>query len=294
MLPADVAGSNASATPPAAPVPPPPSTPADLAAALQASGAQRLKDAETADGGLARLLAGAGTAQLLAAEDLARAAGIALAALPLAPPTDVAVPGNTLPGGTGTAPPSLPTASCVSGSRSSTADLGSAVASVVAGELELVYAYQAALTRLGPASAGPASDFLTRHGVLRGQAEAMSRSHCAAVPLRQPGYGLSQEFLADPAAGLGTLEAGTLPVLGDVVALSVGSDRAWAVLALESAARRTVHWGATPGPFPGVVLDESILPELPEAAPAPGPSITGPALPPSPSVASAYLASHRH
>jgi hypothetical protein len=275
MLSADVAGSNAAAAPPAAPVPPP-STPADLAAALQASGAQRLKDAETADGGMARLLAGAGTAQLLAAEDLARAAGIPLAALPAAPPTDVTVPGNALPGGTGTAPPSLPTASCVSGSLSSTADLGSAVASVVAEELELVYAYQAALTRLGPASAGPASDFLTRHGVLRGQAEAMSRSHCVAVPLRQPGYGLSPAFLADPAAGLGTLEAGTLPVLGDVVALSVGSDRAWAVSALESAARRTVHWGATPGPVPGVVLAESLLPELPEAAPAPGPSTTGP------------------
>jgi hypothetical protein len=103
----------------------------------------------------------------------------------------------------------------------------------------------------------------------------MGRSRCAALPPRQPGYVLGQAFLADPAAGLGTLEAGTLPVLGDVVALSEGSDRTWALSALQSAARRTVYWGVPPGPVPGVVLDESLLPQLPEEAPAPGPSTTG-------------------
>ncbi|HCB56800.1 MAG TPA: DUF4439 domain-containing protein, partial [Arthrobacter bacterium] len=81
MLPADGDAGNASAPPPSAPVAPPSTVPG-LAAALQASGAQRLKDAETADGGMARLLAGAGIAQLLAAGDLATVAGIALAPLP--------------------------------------------------------------------------------------------------------------------------------------------------------------------------------------------------------------------
>ncbi|HET7140479.1 MAG TPA: ferritin-like domain-containing protein [Arthrobacter sp.] len=269
MLPADGAGSNASAPPPSAPVAPP-STVSGLAAALQASGVQRLKDAETADGGMARLLAGAGTAQLLAAEDLAPAAGIALAPLPLA-----SLSGSALPGGAGTDPDDSPTPSCSSGSRSPAADLGAALVSALEGELELVYAYQAALTRLNPASVAPASDFLARHGVLRDQAEAMSRSRCAALPPRQPGYVLGQAFLADPAAGLGTLEAGTLPVWGDVVAHSEGSHRTWALSALQSAARRTVCWGAPPGPVPGVVLDESLLPQLSEEAPAPGPPTTG-------------------
>ncbi|ALV40314.1 hypothetical protein AU252_03305 [Pseudarthrobacter sulfonivorans] len=247
----------------------PPSTTADFAAALQASGAQRLHDAETADGGMARLLAGTGTAQLLAAEDLASATGIALAALPGSGPSSPASPAAVASFTASRA------ASCASEAAASTGvNLGSALSLAVEGELELVYAYQAALTRLNSGSAGPASNFLAQHTALRGEAEAMGRSRCAAVPSRQPGYVLSQAFLADPAAGLGTLEAGTLPVLGDVVALSDGRDRRWALSALQSAARRTVYWGASPGPVPGVVLDEALLPPLPEPVSTPGTSTT--------------------
>lgn len=250
----------------------PPSTTADFAAALQASGAQRLQDAETADGGMARLLAGTGTAQLLAAEELASAAGIALAPLPVAGPSSLASPAAPTPA-TASAAASCPSEAAVA-DASTGADLGSAIASAVAGELELVYAYQAALTRLNSGLAAPASNFLAQHVTLRNEAEAIGRSHCAAVPLRQPGYALSQVFLADPAAGLGTLEAGILPVLGDLVSLSEGRDREWALSALESAARRTAHWGASPGPVPGMVLDEALLPPLPEPVSTPGPSAT--------------------
>ncbi|MCO4273651.1 ferritin-like domain-containing protein [Pseudarthrobacter sp. HLT3-5] len=281
MLPADAAGDPALDRTATAPVPAPstalatvtpPSTTADFAAALQASGAQRLHDAETADGGMARLLAGAGTAQLLAAEDLASATGISLAPLPGADSSPTASPAPTPPVTASAA------ASCASeaavANASTGADLGSAFASAVAAELELVYAYQAALTRLNSGSAAPASNFLAQHGILRNEAEAMGRSHCAAVPQRQPGYALSQVFLADPAAGLGTLEAGTLPALGDLVALSEGRDRVWALSALQSAARRTVHWRASPGPVPGMVLDEALLPPLPEPVSTPQTSTT--------------------
>lgn len=279
MLPADVAGSSASAPPPIATVAPPPTVPG-LAAALQASGAQRLKDAETADGGMARLLAGAGTAQLLAAEDLATAAGISLVPLPVPPLSGGALPGSALSGGAlsggaGTDPAGLPGPSCGSGSASPAANVDAALVPALEGEWELVYAYQAAMTRLDPASVAPASDFLSRHAALSTEAAARLEARCAAVPPRPPGYALSQAFLADPATGLGTLEAGTLPVLADVVALSEGSDRVWALSALQSAARRTARWGVQPGPVPGVVLDESLLPQLPEAAPATGPSSTG-------------------
>lgn len=278
MLPADAAGDPAldgaatdAATAPATVTPP--STTADFAAALQTSGAQRLQDAETADGGMARLLAGAGTAQLLAAEDLASATGMVLAPLPGAGSSS-ASPAPTMPV-TASAAASCPSKAAVADAGTG-ADLGSAFVSAVAGELELVYAYQAALTRLDSGSAAPASDFLARHRVLRGEAEAMGMSRCAAVPPRQPGYALSQAFLADPAAGLGTLEAGTLPVLGDLVALSEGPERAWSLSALQSAARRTVYWGASAGPVPGVLLDEAVLPQLPAAAPTVGPSRTSP------------------
>ncbi|WP_426986891.1 DUF4439 domain-containing protein [Pseudarthrobacter sp. Y6] len=277
MLPADAAGDPAldgAATDAATALAtvPSPSTTADFAAALQASGAQRLQDAVTADGGMARLLAGAGTAQLLAAEDLASATGLALAPLRGAGSSSPASPGPTTPF-TASAATSCASEAAVA-DASTGADLGSAFASAVAGELELVYAYQAALTRIDSGSAAPASDFLARHRVLRGEAEAMGRSLCAAVPLRQPGYALSQAFLANPAAGLGTLEAGTLPVLGDVVALSEGREREWALVALQSAARRSVYWGASPGPVPGMVLDEALLPPLPEPVSTPGPSTT--------------------
>ncbi|MGY4542951.1 hypothetical protein ACVWY0_002877 [Arthrobacter sp. UYNi723] len=282
MLPADAAGDPAPDVAATAPVPapatalptdtPPSTTTADFAAALQASGAQRLQDAETADGGMARLLAGTGTAQLLAAEDLASATGIALAPPQAAGSSSPASTAPTMPVSASAA------ASCASeaaaADASSGVDLGSALALVVESELELVYAYQAALTRLNSGSAAPASNFLAQHGVLRSEAEAMGRSRCAAVPLRQPGYALSQAFLADPAAALGTLEAETLPVLGDVVALSEGPERAWALSALQSAARRTVHWGASPSPVPGMVLDEALLPPLPEPVSTQGTSTT--------------------
>ncbi|HET7139049.1 MAG TPA: DUF4439 domain-containing protein [Arthrobacter sp.] len=279
MLPAGVASTSASAPTPSAPVASPPTVPG-LATALQASGAQRLKDAESADGGMARLLAGAGTAQLLAAADLATAAGIPLVPLPVAPLSGGALPGSAisgsaLSGSAGTASAGLPGPSCASGSGSPAADLDAALVLALEGEWELVYAYQAALTRLDPASVAPASDFLVRHAALSTEAAARLGAHCAAVPPRPPGYALGQEFLAGPAAGLGTLEAGMLPVLGDAVALSEGSDRVWALSALQSAASMTAHWGVPPGPVPGVVLDESLLPHLPEGAPATGPSSTG-------------------
>jgi hypothetical protein len=279
MLPADAAGDPApdgaaTARATARPTFTPPSTTADFAAALQASGAQRLQDAETADGGMARLLAGAGTAQLLAAGDLASATGTELAALPRAGSSSPASPAPTTPSAASAA---TSCASEAAANASTGADLGSAVASAVAGELELVYAYQAALTRINSGSAAPASDFLAQHRVLRDEAEAMARSRCASAPLRQPGYALSQEFLADPSAVLGTLEAGTLPVLGDVVALSEGRERVWALSALQSAARRTDYWGASPGPVPGMVLDEALLPPLREPVSTRGtPTTAGP------------------
>jgi hypothetical protein len=134
----------------------------------------------------------------------------------------------------------------------------------VEAELEAVYGYQAALTRLDPASAATASDLLEQHHDLVEGAVHYSRVHCAAVPPQQPGYVLSQAFLDAPAAGLGRIEAGTLPVYGDVVATSQGATRKWAISALLDAARRTVHWGTDPGPLPGLTLDESQLPQLPQ------------------------------
>ncbi|WP_306904863.1 DUF4439 domain-containing protein [Arthrobacter pascens] len=272
-------------------MPPRPSSTAELAVALSASGVQRLKDSETADGGMARLLAGAGTAQLLAAQDLAATAGVPADALPAPAPDPGSATGQAgdlggagdlgateqpeatpAPSGTQAGPacagpvPSAGASAAPSAAASgaaTSASLASALSAAVESEQEVVYGYQAALTRLDQASVVPASHLLEQHQELAAEAAAQGRMHCAAVPPQQPGYALTEAFLAAPAAGLGQLEAGTLTVYGDVVALSAGPTRSWAVAALLGAARRTLHWGADTGPLPGVLLDQSELPQLP-------------------------------
>lgn len=252
--------------------PVPPASVGEFAAALQSSAARRLKDAETADGGMARLLAGAGTAQLLAAEDVAEASGVPLAALAAPePPGPTASPtARDTPGATASAP-----ASCPAEPTGARPGPGSALASTAAAELELVYAYQAALTRLDAASAAPASGFLAQHQELHDDADTMAQARCAATAPQPAGYALSETFLAAPATVLGTLEAGTVPAYGDLVALTEGPTRVWALSALQSAARRTLHWGGALGPVPGLVLAEAELPQLPEATPSPEPPPTG-------------------
>lgn len=252
--------------PPTAPAVPSVSSVTELAAALSLSGARRLSDAETADGGIARLLAGTGTAQLLAAKDIAAAAGVPAEAAPSAAPdeADEATEAGKAEGGAVPEESTAPDAGCTTAEPASgRASLASALAAAVEAEQEAVYGYQAALTRLDSASAAPASDLLKQHQALAGEALIQSKINCASVTPQQPGYTLSETFLHAPAAGLGRLEAGTLPVYGDVVALSEGRTRSWAVSALVAAARRALHWGTDPGAVPGVPLDESQLPQLP-------------------------------
>lgn len=237
-----------------------PSTAAEFAAALSASGARRLTDALEADGGMARLLAGAGAAQLLVARDVAASAGIPAEELP-----GWQEPGA--PAGQATRTP----AECPSSGPSGEGDddrggVGedSALTAALDSERETIYGYQAALTRLDPAAAAQASALLAEHLDLAEQAEAYATMHCAAVPPTPPGYVLDSAFLSAPAAGLSHLESGTLPAYGDVVAFSTAPTRGWAVSALVSAAKRTIVWGGDPGAIPGLELDEAQLPPLPD------------------------------
>ncbi|XAS67787.1 ferritin-like domain-containing protein [Micrococcaceae bacterium Sec5.7] len=238
-----VAASGAHASNETVPVPP---SASGLVAALATSGGQRLADAETADGGMARLLAAIGAAQLVQAAALAAASGIPA---PAAPVRDIPAVAGSCP-----APAPAPAG----------ASLEAALSVAVKTEVETVYGYQVALTRLDGAAAASASGLLARHENMVDEAEAQSRVHCVAIPPREPGYTLGDLFLAAPATGLGSLESGTLPVYGDLVALSEGSTRTWAISGLLNAAQRAVQWGADPGPVPGVVLDTAQLPPLPE------------------------------
>ncbi|MFP5367233.1 MAG: DUF4439 domain-containing protein, partial [Actinomycetes bacterium] len=275
-------------------------TPADLAAALSASGLQRLRDAETADGGMARLLAGAGTAQLLAAGKLAAASGVAVETLPHAAaaapggsnavgspsstpgPTDCPSPQPVPTGLPATGSPAPAAAPATDGDARASARpavpalqasaLGAALSAAGAAEHQGVYAYQAALPRLAPDQTLIAQGFLEQHQELASEAAAHARAACLEPAIQQPGYVLDPGFLAAPAAGLAALELAALPVYGDLVAHADGDVRKWAIAALQSTARRAVQWGGDPGPVPGIALDPEQLPGLsaaPTASPAP-------------------------
>ena len=233
---------------------------AEVVQALAASGRARIRDASEADGGLARLLAGTGTAQLLAAGRLAAAAGLP-APQGTAPLPDADASGAAASASPCVAPPATAAAPESTGSGAS-AGARQALAAVTVAEQQAIYAYQAALPRLAPAEAGPASEFLGQHKGLAASAEARFRHACGVPVPQQPGYILDGGFLAAPVAGLGRIEASTLAAYGDAVALTQGQDRAWALGALESTAVRAARWGADPGPVPGLILDVGQLPAL--------------------------------
>ncbi|MDP9988119.1 DUF4439 domain-containing protein [Arthrobacter sp. FW306-05-C] len=271
MSPAPETGA---ATPPASATPSSTAGPASVAGLVQAlagSGTARLKDAETADGGMARLLAGAGTAQILAAGRLAAATGVPV------PEATAAATVEEVPAQETASPcPSPSAAASQKGARPGTAaGVREALAAVVTAEEEAAYGYQAALPRLGPAEAGPASEFLARHRELADTGEERLRLACGTAVPQQPGYVLDSAFLAAPAAGLGRLEAATLASYGALVALSQGQDRKWALSALQAAAGRALRWGTDPGAVPGLTLDVNQLPNLPAVTGRP--AGTGPA-----------------
>ena len=235
-----------------------PRSAAVLVQALAVSGRTRVKDAETADGGMARLLAGIGTAQLIAAGRLAAASGVPL---PQEDAEEAEVPGTAATASPCPSPSAM--AAQETAKPGTPPGTGQALAAAISAEHQAVYGYQAALPRLAPAEAGPASEFLARHKELASAAEEHLRLACGGSVPQQPGYVLGPGFLDAPAAALGKLEAATLASYGNVVALSQGQDRRWALAALQSAAGRALRWGADPGPVPGLALDAGQLPALP-------------------------------
>lgn len=246
---------------------------AGLVAALAESGSERLAAAAVADGGMARLLAAVGTAQLLQASALATATGTAAP-----PPPGVAAPqlAGACPSGSAAGPPTPSASPSPEGStQSGAASLQAALAATVRAESEAVYGYQVALPRLDGAASKSASEQLARHEALLSGAESLGRMHCSPVPPRDAGYALDKSFLASPAAGLGGLETATLPVYGDLVALSEGETRQWAIAALFDAGRRAVFWGRNPGALPGVAADPASFPPLPADSPAPAATPSG-------------------
>jgi hypothetical protein len=151
-----------------------------------------------------------------------------------------------------------------------------ALGAAVRTELQSVYGYQVALTRLGGEPAKAAAGQLARHEALLSGAESLSLRHCVSPPPPEAGYGLAPSFLAAPDTGLAGLETSALPAYGDLVALSEGETRQWAISALLQTARGAAVWGAQPGPLPGLLADVESLPPLPDPSSTPTPAAPAP------------------
>ncbi|WP_347110570.1 ferritin-like domain-containing protein [Paenarthrobacter sp. S56] len=248
---------------PAPPAPAPAATPPTASAVVEglaASGRRRLRDAVEADGGMARLLAAVGTSQLLEAERLGASFKLDLPAPEPAAKASAAATAPQCPSATPTSASATPAGSTRALAEATTV---SALAAAVRSEQEAVYVHQVALKRLNDAAAVTAAKNLATHEQLLQQAESLTRLNCGDVPRREAGYRLSAEFSKDPAASLGALESGSLPVYGDLVALSDGPARQWAVDNLLAAARRGLGWGTSVPALPGLELDVGNLPQLP-------------------------------
>lgn len=243
-----------------------PTSKAAFLAGLSRSAAQRLADAGKSDGGTARLLAAVGTAQLLESVRLAGAWGLPAPAGPsLAPPTAAPSPmaAPTCAAGSGT------TAAAPPAGEADPAGAGDALAAVVGAEQKAVYVYQVALARLDGPAAGTAAGDLARHQELLREAEALARLHCTEPPPREAGYRLPAGFGTQAAAALGEQESATLTAYGELVALSDGETRQWAMAGLLDGALRLESWGKLPGALPGLSVDPAALPPLPESAALP-------------------------
>ncbi|MEV7605534.1 DUF4439 domain-containing protein [Paenarthrobacter sp. NPDC089322] len=235
-------------------------TRASFVAGLATSGRQRLDHAREADGGIARLLAAVGSAQLLEAEKLAAAWQ-----LPVPSPTSGSPSGST---NTAPLPEAVQCPSVSPTAESTAATTDAALAATVRSEQEAVYVYQVALKRIDAEAAVSAARDLAVHEKLLQKAEALTRSNCGDVPAREAGYTLPTQFAEDPGAALGTLESDSLPGFGDLIALSEGETRDWAISGLLAAGRRSLAWGAPLPVLPGLELDADELPPWRRPVPA--------------------------
>ena len=220
--------------------------------ALWESAQTNLHSAWRADEGTARLLAATGTAQQIWAQRIAGLSGVAVpggtgsvpgteggaedgsAESPGARAADTARCPNGRPTATATAAPETGTGSATSDAPAARPDAAAALTSVINAELGTAYAYQVALAQVEPGaevagSWGGQAAVHERHG-----ADAVSYLADLCLPPVAPvaAYRLDPDFLRDPAGSLPALEDQFPAVYADLVALSDGDLRGWAITRL--------------------------------------------------------------
>ena len=263
-----------------------PTTLPQLVAAVRTSASDLLDQARRdPDGGLARLYTAAAQGRLDALGPL----------LPSGAPsgTDLVKPGGGAPSASCSSGASSPDAdatpapTAATASASGTADAGpassasaaptpspravDATQAVLRAGRHLTYLYQVAEVRLDHGARADADRFETAVRSSGSDAAAWVRAACAQPAVPEAGYELPVTFLKAPATGLGAVEEEMANAALDLVAVSEGDLRAWAMEQYLAAGSRARHWDPTAGAG-------SALPGVPEAASA-SPSVSPSATP---------------
>ncbi|MBG6217440.1 hypothetical protein IWX75_001895 [Arthrobacter sp. CAN_A6] len=142
------------------------------------------------------------------------------------------------------------------------------VSAALRAELGAEYAYEVAAARLpDPAVALQLSG---RHAEAAASAAVLLARLCGTVPPVPAAFHLDPVLLADPARGTAVLEQELSGMYGDLVGLSGGVTRAWAIAQLNAAVQRSHAADGLAEAFPGLTIDptadETALPQDSSAA----------------------------
>ncbi|WP_035775397.1 DUF4439 domain-containing protein [Arthrobacter sp. H5] len=242
-------GASASATTSAATAPTAPASEDEFLAGLTDSYNANLTAAGEAEAGTARLLASVGTGQWLQAREIA---GLLELDLP-APPRTGTTDGND----DGKPPVAGP--NCDSGQTPLPESGLSDTRAAVFAEHRAAYAYEVEAAR-----AEDPAPFLTlsgQHAAAALSGGAVLMAGCIAAPDPAAAFALHPDFVDDPEGFLRSMEQELVATYADLVGLTEGPARRWAVDQLVEAAQRADDGlrAADPpaglGPFPGMEAD---------------------------------------
>jgi len=256
-----------------------PELPALLETALVSVRTLLVQAQQEPDGGLARLYTSAAQGRLEALRPLLPAARLTRAGLMAGPPASPAAscasgspsPTDTTPvtttaeasapvtGGTGGTAPSSPAA------FSASPEAVDATQAVLRAGRHLAYLYQVAEVRLDQDSRADAAGSGAAVQDVIDEARAWVLASCAVPRLPEPGYEVSGAFLKAPEGGLSAVEHELAAASLDLVAVSTGDLRTWAMTQYLAASARAARWSP-------MAVDGQALPGLPEAAPAVSPT----------------------
>lgn len=232
--------------------------PGDYVLALADAARTNLGNAVRADGGTARLLASVGTGQWLFAAEAADDAGLTRPAAPDSwAPVAADTPACTDPAqGNGSGGEDA----AETGTRSGGEDAADALQAAVDAEYGAAYAYEVVQARLGPwrpdAALAAASRAHADHGAAGVDLLPLV---CRPALAPAPAYALDGSFASDPEAALEELEQSLPGVYAELISLSEGQVRSWAIDRLVQTAE---HASADQGtePLPGLPSGAGDLP----------------------------------